>query len=510
MLSLVFILASLVAVAWQYVKHHYSYWQHIGFPYDKNSKIPFGCLGSVCRREKSMGMAVYDVYRRSKEKFLGVYMLFRPAVLVRDPELAGRVLAQDFASFHDRGVYVDEERDPFSGTIFALRGHSWRSMRLKLSPCFTSGKLKGMFSTTEDISNKMVGHLQALLPDEGSLEVDLKELMQTYAIDIIASTIFGLDINSFEQPDNKFKKLLHIFRRNTRIGAVFSIFIFLVPSVAQILFRLGFKNPIANALMQIVKETIEYREKHNIVRKDMLQLLMQLRNTGSIDENDNNWNFEKGDDCKIKSISLEAITAQLFIFYVAGQETTGSTAAFTLFELAQYPEHLSRLQKEVDETLKQNDGKITYDSLQKMQFLDLCIQETLRKYPGLPLLNRECTQDYVIPESKHVIKKGTPVAISLFGIHRDAEYFPEPEKYDPLRFSEETLNYNPQAFMPFGAGPRICIAQRMGRTNAKLAIVKVLQNYNIEVMSRRELQFENYSIALLPKGGVKVHMSKRN
>lgn len=70
----------------------------------------------------------------------------------------------------------------------------------------------------------------------------------------------------------------------------------------------------------------------------------------------------------IKTISLEAITAQAFIFYIAGQETTGSTAAFTIYELAQYPELLKRLQDEVDETLAKNDGKITYDSLNKMEF----------------------------------------------------------------------------------------------------------------------------------------------
>lgn len=211
----------------------------------------------------------------------------------------------------------------------------------------------------------------------------------------------------------------------------------------------------------------------------------------------------------IKSISLEAITAQAIIFYVAGQETTGSTAALTIFELAQNPEHLKRLQEEVDETLKQNDGKITYDVLNHMHFLELCMQETLRKYPGLPILNRECTKDYVLPDTNHVIKKGTPVVISLYGMHHDPEYFPDPDKYDPYRFEEETKNYNPVAYMPFGEGPRICIAQRMGRINAKLAIVKLLQNFNIEPMPKQKIRFEASGIALLAKDGVKVRLSKR-
>ncbi|KAH8242680.1 hypothetical protein KR032_001104, partial [Drosophila birchii] len=510
MFSLILLALSLLTLAWFYLKNHYEFWERRGFPVEKGSGIPFGCLDSVWRREKNMGLAIHDIYLKSKERFVGIYLLFRPGVLVRDAALARRVLAQDFASFHDRGVYVDEDKDPLSASIFALRGQSWRSMRHMLSPCFTSGKLKAMFPTSEDIGDKMVSHLQKKLPEQGSSEVDLKAVMQNYAIDIIASTIFGLDVNSFENPDNKFRNLVTITRRNTSFNALFGMMIFLVPSIAKTLFRMGLKNPVGLAMLEIVKETVEYREKHGIVRKDLLQLLIQLRNTGKIEENDEkSFSLQKTPDGHIKSISLETITAQAFIFYIAGQETTGSTAALTIFELAQYPELLQRLQTEVDETLAKNGGQITYDSLQKMEFLELCLQETMRKYPGLPILNRECTQDYTVPETNHVIPKGTPVVISLYGIHRDPEYFPDPEKYDPDRFSEESRNYDSTGFMPFGEGPRICIAQRMGRVNSKLAIIKILQNFNVEVMSKRELEFENSGIALIPKHGVRVRLSKR-
>ncbi|EDW80627.1 uncharacterized protein Dwil_GK11466 [Drosophila willistoni] len=510
MLTFIVLVGTLLGLGWFYLKHIYSYWERIGFPYDKNSAIPFGCLTPVWDMKQSMGLAIHEVYKNSKERFLGVYLLFRPAVLVRDAELARRVMAQDFSSFHDRGIYVDEEKNPLSGSIFALRGQNWRSMRHKLSPCFTSGKLKAMFHVSEDIADKMVSHLDTLMPQEGSVEVDVKSVMQTYAIDIIGSVIFGLDINSYEHPDNKFRTLVTLARSNTRFTALFGMMIFLVPSIAKFLFALGFQNKVGQAMMEIVKETIENREKKGIVRKDMLQLLMQLRNTGQIEEDDEkSFNIQTTETGQLQALSLETITAQAFIFYIAGQETTGSTVAFTLFELAQYPELLKRVQTEVDETLKQNDGKITYDALQKMEFLDHCVQEITRLYPGLPLLNRECTQDYAIPDTNHVIRKGTPVVISLYGIHHDPEYFPNPEVFDPDRFSEENRNYNPTAFMPFGEGPRICIAQRMGRVNAKLAIVKVLQHFNVEVMSKRKIEFEASGIALLPKSGVKVRLSKR-
>lgn len=155
-------------------------------------------------------------------------------------------------------------------------------------------------------------------------------------------------------------------------------------------------------------------------------------------------------------MSVDVIAAQLFLFYVAGFETSAATTAFTLYELAQYPDLMKKAQDDVAQALEKH-GKMTYDALKDMKFLDLCIMESTRKYPGLPILNRECTHDYAIPDSKLVIKRGTPIIISLLGIHRDAEYFPDPMRYDPERFLEENMNYVPAAFMPFGEGPRHCI-----------------------------------------------------
>lgn len=157
-------------------------------------------------------------------------------------------------------------------------------------------------------------------------------------------------------------------------------------------------------------------------------------------------------------MSVELIAAQLFLFYVAGFETSASTTAFTLYELAQQPKLLKKAEEDVQNALEKH-GALTYDSLKDMKFLDLCTMETTRKYPGLPILNRECTQDYAIPDTKLTIKKGTPIIISLFGMHRDAEYFPDPMRYDPERFLEENMNYNPVAYMPFGEGPRMCIGR---------------------------------------------------
>jgi hypothetical protein len=98
-----------------------------------------------------------------------------------------------------------------------------------------------------------------------------------------------------------------------------------------------------------------------------------------------------------------------------------------------------------------------FDDLISLMLIDLYI-ETLRKYPPVPGLNRICTKDYKVPGSNIMIKKDTKVWIPVLGLQRDPEFYPDPEKFDPERFSEENKNErHPYTFIPFGEGPRVCI-----------------------------------------------------
>lgn len=88
----------------------------------------------------------------------------------------------------------------------------------------------------------------------------------------------------------------------------------------------------------------------------------------------------------------------------------------------------------------------------------MVIAETLRKYPPLPVLDRVANENYKIPNSNLVIEKGTPITIPVSGLHYDPEYFPNPEKYDPERFSESNKKSRKQCvYLPFGEGPHVCI-----------------------------------------------------
>ncbi|XP_059222053.1 cytochrome P450 6d1 [Stomoxys calcitrans] len=499
------------------IKRHYSKWQRLGFPTDE-PLIPFGSLVQIFRKEKHFGLIMAELYEKFQEKVVGCYLFTKPALLVRDAELARKVLTTDFASFHDRGVHVDEKYDPLTANLFNLEGQKWHTLRNKLSPSFSSGKLKAMFETIDEVGNKLINYIAKEVEDGKIHNLEIKSLMTTYAVDIIGSVIFGLDIDSFTKPNNEFRILsinLHGNQKSVLLLRFRRLMAFIYPPLAGLLARLGIKDSVTYGLRDIIARTIEFRERHGIMRKDLLQLLIQLRNTGKIsDDNDPNWHRIESTAENLKAMSIDMIAANAFLFYIAGSETTASTTSLTLYEMAMYPEVLAKAQKEVDDILKKHglkaDGCLTYEAIQDMKYLQMCVKETTRKYPGLPFLNCQCTKDYPVPDTKLVIPKGTGIIIPLLGIHRDPQHFPNPQVYKPERFAEETLEYNPVAYMPFGEGPRHCIAQRMGVLNTQTALAKILANFKIEPMPHKEIEFKFHTVpTLVPKDDLRVNLSKR-
>lgn len=110
-----------------------------------------------------------------------------------------------------------------------------------------------------------------------------------------------------------------------------------------------------------------------------------------------------------------------------------------------------RTRKEIEKVLLNYDGEVSYEALMNMDFAGQVINESLRKYSPGNVLMRRATRDYQVPGTNIVIEKGKYVFLPMLAIHNDPEYFPEPEKFDPDRFSPENeRERNPFTFLPFG------------------------------------------------------------
>lgn len=181
MIAILAILALTLATGLYFLQSYlYSYWKRQGFPFAE-PKFFFGNLGDVMSRKVSFGIHMYEMYKKSPAPFFqGLYFFFQPALLVTNAEVAMRILTQDFASFQDRGTYHNPKADPMSAHLFNMPLAEWKIMRAKLTPTFTTGKLKSMMSSILMEGENLKQYLQPSA--ETRKVVQFKDLLDRYFV----------------------------------------------------------------------------------------------------------------------------------------------------------------------------------------------------------------------------------------------------------------------------------------------------------------------------------------
>ncbi|KAJ3656091.1 hypothetical protein Zmor_015192 [Zophobas morio] len=503
LLDFLSLLTAIIAVFLTWIKYSHTYWQRKGIP-TPPAGFPFGHSKGLFTQSESVGDFVskyYKYFKNRNEIHGGLYMLYMPAYIPINLDIIKGILQNDFGHFVDRGIINDEKNDPLSAHLFSLEGTKWRNLRAKLTPTFTSGKMKMMFDTLVTCGNQLEIEMDKTA---GKQAVDIKDMLVRFTTDIIGNCAFGIDCNSLKNPDNEFNRYFKIFFVDTFWENLTGFMLFVAPGLAKKLKIRIVKPKLSKFFMKVVKDTVKYREENNIYRKDFMHLLLQLKNRGKLVD-DNSVLGEKGDKKQEVNLTVNEIAAQSFVFFLAGYETSSTTMTFCLFELASNPDIQEKLRKEVQEVLEKHDNKLTYDAVMEMHYMEQVINETLRKYPPLPNLNRVCNKNYTVPGTNRVIEKGTTVLIPVLGIQHDPEYYPNPEKFDPERFSEvNKKKRHPCTFLPFGEGPRICIGLRFGMLQTKVGLSVLLKNYKFSINSKTQvpLKLTPTSFTLSPEGGV--------
>ncbi|XP_035215013.1 cytochrome P450 3A19-like [Stegodyphus dumicola] len=192
-----------------------------------------------------------------------------------------------------------------------------------------------------------------------------------------------------------------------------------------------------------------------------------------------------------KSLSHDELVAQCVIFFLAGYETTASTLSFITYALALNQDVQDKLREEVDEAIKANNGELTYDAIQSMKYLDNVISETLRLYSPAIRTERYAEADYKLGDTGITIPKGMVITIPIYAIHRDPKYYPDPEKFNPDRFSpEERAKRDQYTYLPFGHGPRNCMGMRFALMEIKICLAEVVRNFKIKRCPQTKVPLE--------------------
>ncbi|ALC46039.1 Cyp9f2 [Drosophila busckii] len=506
-----FVVILVLAYRWSVSTH--GFFKERGIPCD--NPYPFlGSTGKMFIVRQSMFDLIVELYNKGEGKVFGIFENRKPLLMIRDPELIKQITIKDFDHFiNHRNIFGNDEEHAqhmdnlFGSSLFSMRDARWKDMRSTLSPAFTGSKMRQMFQLMDIVAKEAVDCLKRdKLPADG-FDLDLKDYCTRFTNDVIASTAFGLQVNSFKERNNKFylmgKKLTTF---NTWLNIKFLLFTTM--KWVLDLFKISlFDKKSTEYLVSLVLDAMKYRQEHNIIRPDMINMLMEARGMLPTDKPKPASNREWSD---------RDIVAQCFVFFFAGFETTAVLMCFTAHEIMENEDVQQRLFEEIEGVENQlEDGQLTYEALQGMKYLDQVVSEVLRKWPAAIAIDRECNKDitYEVDGKSIEIKKGEAVWLPVCGFHRDPKYFENPEKFDPERFSDENKDkIKPFTYYPFGLGQRNCIGSRFALLEAKAIIFYMLREYRIEAAKKSciPLKLKSSGFQLVPKNGFWIKLVQRN
>ncbi|KAJ8941638.1 hypothetical protein NQ318_010664 [Aromia moschata] len=493
-----------IYILW-FFRKSFNYWKHRGVDFLEPT-IPFGNAADLYMKRCTFGELFSNFYLQLKErgcKHGGAYFFWKPVYIPVDPDIIKKILISDFENFPNHGLYISEKNDPLSGHIFNMEGAKWRNFRAKMPANFTTAKMRKMFLIMERLTKQFNRNLKGLA--ESGVAFDIKNETTRFTTDVITACAFGTESNTMQNKNEELLKEGRYFfdyqwnlYKNTAV--------MMVPrKILQMLkFRIMPKS-LEKFFMGMCRTIVDYRKNKDIQRGDITDSLMRLMEK---DQHEHDFSGKYA----MEPLNFGEFSAQMLVFFAAGFETSSSTQSFAVYELARNRECQAKLREEINRVLEKHGNNVTYDAVMEMKYLENVIDETLRLYPVFPILPRHCLNDYKVPGTDFTLEKDTLVMITNMGIQRDPEYYPNPDQFDPERFSDEYRSARPfVSHVPFGEGPRICVGKRFGLLQTNLGLITMVRNYDIYLNEEKTtpgFKFEPKELILRKTGNIWVNLRR--
>lgn len=461
------------------------------------------------------GVPYYEL-RIMKEygRIVGFFEGSEPVILTTDVNFMKSIFIRDFNSFVNRRLIDAFDVPPINRFLSVLKDDDWKSARAILSTSFTTGKIKGMSKCMLVCANNFANHLEDVF--KTGEPMDVRKAFGCYSLDVIASCCFGVDTNSIKDQDNDFIRNMKIILHNSLETNPKFLLIAFFPQLAGFLSQHNMmdffpkKNfqMLSDFTMDLIKRRKERKDER---RDDFIQNMIEHqesegKQTKEADEDKDEQDAEqvknKWNTYLKKTLTNTEIIAQAIIFLIAGFETTAINLGFIAYNLALHPEYQDKLCSEIDDVLEKHNDVVDYDSISEMKYMEAVINETLRMYPPAQHVERVVTQN--IDYADFSLKKGQVIMVPVYALHHDPEYYPEPERFRPERFFDELEKKSRDnlVFMPFGAGPRVCLGNRFALIEIKILLATVLSKFRFERCSKTPekvtLDSSTFSRALSP------------
>jgi cytochrome P450 len=377
--------------------------------------------------------------------------------------------------------------------LLTNEGEPWARQRRLIQPMFAKRHL-GQFAEhmTAGISEFVEGWEE--LP-EGE-ELDLAAAMNALTLDVVGRALFGAHLAA---EAGRLRPAVLVGLRSGIVAARLQLvaaaprwvvdlgawMIFHAPLLPPGLRRL--RNGL-NSIGEVVDGLIASREAHAEADPgDLLGLLLAARD-------------EDGAPMDRRQVRDELVT-----FMLAGHETTANGLAWMWYLLSQNPEARERLVAEVDEVL---DGRVpTAEDADRLPWTAACFQEAMRIFPPVWMIEREAIGKDEI--DGHRVRRGTTILVPVYLVHHDPRLWPEPDRFDPERFMGERAHEHPRgAYMPFGAGRRVCIGAGFSILEATLITAMIAQRFTLDLAPGARVTPET-TITLRPRRGLPMTLHHR-
>jgi cytochrome P450 len=404
------------------------------------------------------------------------------ALVVSDPVGVKRVLIDNVANYPKTEMEQRFFRALFGAGLLGTDGDVWRRHRRIMAPAFDPRSVASYGPAITRACEAFCGHWDTLAP---GAQVDIGSEMSRLTLRIIGGTMFSAD------SDDVIDVVSDTMKNGFDIGSEFNI-LDVLPIVSGIRMRRREKRMATqfSPLDAAINRMIDAREKDpGGAQADLLGRLINAHD-------------ESGD----VALTAREIRDQIVTIFIAGHETTAQAMTWTWYLLSQHPREEARLHAELDAVL---GGRTpTQEDLPKLAYARRVVEESMRVYPTAPgLSSRIAMADDEICGVK--VRKGTQIAVSPWFMHHHRKLWDDPDRFDPDRFLPERSAGRPRlAYMPFGAGPRVCIGQVLAMNEATLILASLAQRYRLRLAPDQDIT-PVANVTLRPKAPMKMLLEPR-
>jgi len=366
-------------------------------------------------------------------------------VFVCSPRGAHDVLGGFDGTFDKNQVVHVEGRRLMGPNLFNLPYRPWQPRRRAVQPIFTK---RNVASYASDIDAVARSSAEGWIDRQ---EIDLDEATRRLTLEVLGRSVLGVDLGPLADAIGPHVRRVIAYptRRATQPLSMPDSW----PTRRRARFRASLR-----ALQELALETVGRARSDPAHRAPLVRRLL-----------------EATDPQTGRPLTDEAIVNELISFLIAGHDTTGTTLAYTLWQLARDPNLQDRVAAEAAQF---GDRQLTVDDVPALPFTGQVLCETLRLCPPGAAIGRLATRDAVVDGYR--VKAGINVIVSIYAMHRDPQLWPDPLRFDPARFEPARMKaIDRWQYLPFGAGPRSCVGDHFAMLEATLALATLMQRIRL-------------------------------